>query len=131
MILDMINKNQILTFLMLFFGFLGFSQTSNFSDNTIYRADTVFYDEGMVNYISLYPTSKNVYSSLVSKYELTKKVFQYDKCGNLRNVTEVSEYKGQINSCHDFNFIKSYEFIDKVIKNVECEEYWVKPFIRN
>lgn len=115
---------------MLFFGFFGFSQTSNFSDNTIYRADTVFYDEGMVNYISVYPATKNAYS-LVSKYELTKRVFQYDKCGNLRNVTEVSKYKGQIKSCHDFHFIKPYEFIDKVIKNVECEKYWVKPFIRN
>lgn len=119
---------------MLLIGFFGFSQTSNFSDNTIYRADTVFYDEGMVNYISIYPTTKNAYSSLslVSKYELTKKVLQYDKCGNLRNVTEVSKYKGQIKSCHDCNFTNlSFQMIDNFVQNVECEENWVKPMIRN
>ncbi len=126
------TKKYHIVCLFLLTGFFGFSQNSKMFDDVLYRADTVFYEEGTVKYISLYPKTKNAYSSIASKYELRKKVLQYDKCGNLRNITEVSIFKGQIESCHDYNFPNSrYETTDNLVKNVECEEVWVKPMITN
>lgn len=105
---------------------LQYSETSI----TLQQSDTVFYEYGKIKYITFY--HRPVYTignSLMSTFELQKKVYQYDKCGNLRNITEINRYIGQITSCHDHYFNHPYQVKDNFITNVECTEPWTKPLI--
>lgn len=93
-------------------------------------SDTVYYEEGEIKYVTFCPRNKNpIANSLISNFELQKKVYQYDKCGNLRNITEISRYTGQITSCRDYYFNHPSQVKDNIITNVECTEPWTKPLI--
>jgi hypothetical protein len=94
------------------------------------RSDTVFYEDGKINFITFYPGTLNQFGkSTLSHYELEKKVFQYDRCGNLRNITEISHYTGKVSSCWDYCFINRYQEKDNFTTNVDCTEPWIKPLI--
>jgi hypothetical protein len=88
-----------------------------------------FYEKGKVNYITLsYREPKNI-MHVLSNLELQRKVFQYDKCGNLRNISEIMRYTGQIKSCYDYYYSHLYLINDNILVKVECAESWRKPFI--
>jgi len=108
------------------------NDTINFAATslTFHQSDTVFFEYGKINYITFYNTPVyTIGNSLISTFELQKIVYQYDKCGNLRNITEISRYTGQITSCHDYYFIHPYQVKDNFITNGECTEPWTKPLI--
>src|ERR1043166_9595479 len=99
-------KRHILTFsLVLLVSLTAFSQDTLKNDTfhldassiALQQSDTVYYDEGGIKYVTFYPRTENsIGNNLVSSFEFQKKVFLYDKCGNLRNITEISRYTGQI-----------------------------------
>jgi len=91
------------------------------------RSDTVFYEDGKINFITFYPRTFNqCRKSLLSHYELEKIVFQYDKCGNIRNISEICCYTGEISSCWGFH---PYQVKDDFTANADCTEPWIKPLI--
>lgn len=94
------------------------------------RSDTVYYKEGEIKYVTFYPrTEYSIGKNLLSSFEFQKKVFQYDKCGNLRNISEIVRYTRQITSCYDYYYNHPYQVTDNIITNVDCIEPWTKPLI--
>jgi len=132
-------KRHIITFnLVLCLSLTAFSQSIlrddafHFSASVIAypQSDTVYYDKGGIKYITFYPNSVNIIRNrVVRSFELVKKVFQYDQCGNLRNITEISRYTGQITSCLDYYFNHPYQLKHSFTTNVNCTEPWTKPLL--
>jgi len=132
-------KRHIITFnLILCLSLTAFSQNTINNDALHFtvsgigfqKSDTVYYEKGGIKYITFYPKSENRISNpVVSSFELLKKVFQYDQCGNLRNITEISRHTGQITSCYDSYFNHRYQLKNSFTTNVTCTEPWTKPLI--
>jgi hypothetical protein len=85
--------------------------------------DTSYYQSGEIKTISVYPnTLGDASSNLIARFELQKKVLEYDKCGNLRSIIEVRRYTGLIESCYDDYFKNPYQITHRNIRNVNCDE---------
>lgn len=94
------------------------------------RSDTVYFEDGNINYITFYPsTSFTMGSFLLTDFEMQRKILQFDKCGNLRNVTEISRYTGPISSCQNYYFNHPYATKEKIIFGVECDKPWIKALV--
>lgn len=104
--------------------------TYSLGNCTFDRSDTLYYEDGTIKTVSVYPkTSARFTANAISNFELQKKVFQYDRCGNLRNIAEVTRYTGPIESCHDYYFNHPYQIREKLMVFVNCEESWTKPLL--
>ena len=89
--------------------------------------DTSFYETGKVKTTTIHFTSTpNLFS--FNKTRLLKTVYQYDQCGNLRNVSKVYKVYVDPNSYGIMN-PSSYLFVDEPIKDLVCDTLWVKPLI--
>ncbi len=127
-----------LSHLLICFYVSAFSQDSIKNDSiyssvnalSLKKPDTLFYENGAVKCVSFYlKTNELIANSTLINFVLIKKNFQYDECGNLRNVSEVSKYIGKISSCWDYDFNHRYQVTDNIIENVNCSVIWMKPLI--
>lgn len=91
------------------------------------KSDTTFYNNGVIKCIVFQSDNRfSIGNNLLASFEVQKKIYQYDACGNLRNITEVSKYIGPIQSCHDYYFTNPFRVQEYLIPDSDCEIAWNK-----
>lgn len=119
----------ILILLFQFICLLGLSQTSDMqSRGNLQSIDTTYYANGTIRLVT-YTFSKLPAHAVTRGYHTCKRIYQYDECGNLRNVTEVLRHSGTIDSCHDYAFQHPFIIKDHLLEDVDCDVLWIKPLI--
>lgn len=121
-----------IAFLIVFAGlhFCSFGQEIRYPSITLsefrsIKIDTTYYEEGQIETItrqSLFVRPTEV------RYKVTeiKTVFQYDKCGNLRNTSVMLEDNDPMR----YGVLGPRRWIeDKVSIGVTCDVPWIKPLI--
>lgn len=90
------------------------------------RNDTSYYSNGAIKNITTYP-NYTVDSIGLCESIMIKTIFQYDECGNLRNVTVIKQTGYP---CMNGILGPRYIFTDYPQTNVNCDIPWSRPLIK-